>query len=38
MTKTVAISALKAHRLRLVDDVARVENFDTGVVWEAQGR
>jgi len=79
MRKTVAISELKAHCLRLVDDVARrrrelivtkrgkpiarivplddsppddalarlrgtviggdhVEDFDTGVVWEAQRR
>jgi prevent-host-death family protein len=79
MKKTVAISELKAHCLKLVDDVARrrrelivtkrgkpiarivpldeappddalqrlrgtvtggdrVEDFDTGVVWEAQRR
>jgi len=79
MSKTVAISELKAHCLRLVDEVARgrcelvvtkrgkpiarvvpldeapaddalaqlrgtviggdrVEDFDTGVVWEAQRR
>ncbi len=79
MTKTVAISELKAHCLRLVDEVERgrrellvtkrgkpiarivplddapaddalarlrgtviggdrVEDFDTGVVWEAQRR
>jgi prevent-host-death family protein len=79
MVKTVAISELKAHCLRLVDEVARkrrelvvtkrgkpiarvvplddapaddaltrlrgtviggdrVEDFDTGVVWEAQRR
>lgn len=79
MTKTVAISELKAHCLRLVDEVARrrreivitrrgkpiarvvpleslpddetlmrlrgtviggdrVEDFDTGVVWEARRR
>jgi hypothetical protein len=48
MARTVGISELKAHCLRLVDEVARlrgtvlggdrVEDFETGVVWEATRR